>query len=178
MISTDYQAQAENFLKKFNIEFKIIKCKLQVCPDWDKCSPFQFDKVMIPHSHGFKYRATFSRDNKVFEIDYWSSLNDTYRDSVKSYLNDSHGQAFDKWFEQKLKFLTIKAKKPTAYDILACISGDIGVYEETFEEWASNFGYDADSRKAEQSYNAVCDQSRKMVRFFTSKELEELREIS
>lgn len=45
------------------------------------------------------------------------------------------------------------SKKPTAYDLLACLQkSDPG----SFENFCGDFGYDTDSRKAERTYNAVC----------------------
>jgi hypothetical protein len=44
---------------------------------------------------------------------------------------------------------------PTAADVLGCLCSDAqGVdHGETFEDWASDFGYDTDSRKAERIYH-------------------------
>ena len=44
---------------------------------------------------------------------------------------------------------------PKPAEVLACVAGD---YHSTvgalFEQWADNFGFDSDSRKAEAAYNA------------------------
>ncbi len=46
-------------------------------------------------------------------------------------------------------------EEPTAYDVLYCLISDTTGYEEDFESWASSYGYDADSRKAERIWRAV-----------------------
>ncbi len=44
---------------------------------------------------------------------------------------------------------------PSALDVLSCCLSDaMGVEGETFESWAGNFGYDADSIKALKTFNA------------------------
>ncbi len=46
---------------------------------------------------------------------------------------------------------------PTAVDLLTCLASDVrSVCEgESLEDWASETGYDTDSRKAERTYNAT-----------------------
>ena len=57
----------------------------------------------------------------------------------------------------------IKAKKPTAYDVLACLQK----YDpETFEDFCDNFGYDIDSRSALKIYLAVQDEYNNVIRLF------------
>lgn len=46
--------------------------------------------------------------------------------------------------------------EPTAADVLDCLASDAASIENAkgFEDWASDFGYDIDSRKAEKIYAA------------------------
>lgn len=69
-----------------------------------------------------------------------------------------------------------QGKSPTAYDVLACVSGDV-YSPETFEDFCSEYGYDADSRKAEQTFKAVDKFARKLRAFFSESEIEALSEI-
>lgn len=46
-------------------------------------------------------------------------------------------------------------KKPTHYDVLACLQKS---NPGSFEDFCGDFGYDTDSRKAERTYNAVCSE--------------------
>lgn len=52
-------------------------------------------------------------------------------------------------------------EEPTAADVLNCLASDASGYENarTFEEWASEYGYDPDSRSAERTYNLVAEQT-------------------
>lgn len=175
MITTDYEQQAIDFLTKTDTKLKIIRLATQSCPDWgEKCKAYVIlnrPTVVIPHSHGFKYQVTLSRaGRKDLTFDFWSSINDSYSAEAKK-VQKSNSYKVDDFWAQK------SAKKPTAYDVLTCISGDIGMHDWTFEEFCSDFGYDTDSRQAEKTYNAVCDQSRALARLFNDEELDQLREI-
>lgn len=46
---------------------------------------------------------------------------------------------------------------PTVADVLSCIASDSAGFENSprFEEWAPDYGYDIDSRKAEATFHAV-----------------------
>lgn len=64
-------------------------------------------------------------------------------------------------------------KEPTFYDIFTCLQkSDVG----SFEDFCGEFGYDADSRKAERIYNAVCNEFKGVDRLFGDI-LEEMQEI-
>jgi hypothetical protein len=68
-------------------------------------------------------------------------------------------------------------KAPTAYDVLACISSEVYCPDD-FEEFCSEYGYDTDSRKAEQTFKAVVKQAESLRRIFTSELLDKLAEVS
>lgn len=53
---------------------------------------------------------------------------------------------------------------PTAADVLDCLASDAAGFENarSFEEWASEYGYDTDSRKAEKTYKIVAKQAAKL----------------
>jgi len=68
----------------------------------------------------------------------------------------------------------VNFSKPTAYDILCCLTKyDPG----TFENFCSEFGYDEDSRKAEKIYKAVKDEYQNVCALFSDSEIELLSEI-
>lgn len=48
---------------------------------------------------------------------------------------------------------------PTSADVLGCMLRDIsGIDGNSFEEWAEEYGYDSDSKKAESIYNKIAEQ--------------------
>lgn len=63
------------------------------------------------------------------------------------------------------------------YSVLACVKGDYYYTKErfpTFEDFASEFGYDVDSRQQEKLYKRCLKQAEKLHRVFTPEEIEKL----
>lgn len=67
-------------------------------------------------------------------------------------------------------------KKPSAYDILACLDTYIDT-DMSIDDFASEFGYTKPS-KAIRAYNDSIEQTRKLKELFTTEQLERLAEIS
>lgn len=100
---------------------------------------------------GHHYRITLSRKGKTGRVafDYWGSIADAE-----------------------------KGKEPGAYDVLACISGDINI-PETFADYCSEYGEDSDSIKARQTWKRCDSFARRLRAFFASEtEREELAQIN
>lgn len=72
--------------------------------------------------------------------------------------------------------INAKENAPTAYDVLACISGDVHC-PETFKEFCAEYGYDEDSRKAEQTFKRCRAFAVELQEFFTEQEQADLVEI-
>ena len=68
------------------------------------------------------------------------------------------------------------SEAPSAYDVLACISGDVNC-PDTFKDFCSDYGYDEDSRKAEQTFKRCRALAVKLQGFFTEQEQTDLQEI-
>jgi hypothetical protein len=62
-------------------------------------------------------------------------------------------------YEVELRALMYHAPEPKLADVLNCLALDYSCYinSRSFEDWASELGYDPDSRKAEKIYGAVRD---------------------
>lgn len=50
-------------------------------------------------------------------------------------------------------------KPPKVEDVLDCLASDYTTEATSFEDWASEYGYDTDSRKAERTFKACLRQS-------------------
>jgi len=81
--------------------------------------------------------------------------------------------SFDFWNSQKDMQ---EGKAPTAYDVLACISGDVNC-PDTFEDFCGEYGYDLDSRKAFATFKRCATFAERLQAFFTEEEREALAEI-
>ena len=57
--------------------------------------------------------------------------------------------------------------EPDAEDVLDCLASDAAGIENTrnLEEWCGEYGYDADSRKAEKTYKLCQKQAKDLKRF-------------
>jgi len=55
-------------------------------------------------------------------------------------------------------------EEPTAADVLYCVTADACGYEncDSFEGWCREYGYEPDSRKAEQIHKTVARQTKKL----------------
>lgn len=66
-------------------------------------------------------------------------------------------------------------KKPTAYDVLACLD----IYEGSLDDFVTDFGYeDGKISDVLNTYNAVIDQSLQLQHILPAKALRELQEIN
>lgn len=65
---------------------------------------------------------------------------------------------------------------PSIADVLDCLASDAaGVHNgETFEQWAAEYGFDADSRTAERTYRATYRQAESFARLLGNDALETL----
>lgn len=187
-----YTEQAETFVTKHELEFRAVLVG-DDCPMFceDAQAEREMDRVNVyprkTHIHGKHYRCTFSRKGKGhFTVDFWNS----YADEEENFFAFGSGGGLDNWVTGRENLYWDKyriggkypgrprAKKrivPDAYSVLACIQkSDPG----TFHDFASDFGYDEDSRKAETVYRAVVKEWERVRRFFSADEIEELQEIS
>lgn len=71
-----------------------------------------------------------------------------------------------------------KVPEPTLRDVLHSLVSDADVLESSgFEDWASNLGYDTDSRKAEAIYRACLEIALKLKALIGQDKLDKLREL-
>lgn len=67
---------------------------------------------------------------------------------------------------------------PSVVDVLACLASDASAIDHaTFDEWANEYGYDPDSRKAEATYKACLACGLALRNMLGEAGLVELREI-
>ena len=69
-----------------------------------------------------------------------------------------------------------RAPEPKPADVLHCVLLDSEVLDYPFEQWASEFGYDSDSRKAEATYKACLETAMQLYRLIGPETIRELRE--
>jgi len=67
----------------------------------------------------------------------------------------------------KAKMRGYRAATPKVSDVLDCLASDSSGYDNArnFEDWASEYGYDTDSRKAYATYQTVAEQAKALKHF-------------
>jgi len=182
-MKTNYQKQATDFLTKTGTTFKteFIKNDYHFVGDTEKRDI---------------YKITLSRGQRVYSFNFGQSINNS---GIKIRLRTSgritQSYAILPEFMTKGKFDIVKFKRwyhstkyqlanidevmegiaPSEYDVLTCITK---YNPDTFENFCYEFGYDTDSKKAEKTYNAVCDEYKNVCALFSDTELSELQEIN
>jgi len=173
---SEYTERAERFLQENGLEFRAVLVGSD-CPMF--CKDAKDDKDMdqiekFPrrsHIHGKHYRCTVSGKGRHVSFDFWNSYSDEEHNAKKR--GEWGNPGYYDW-DVAMKVRKEPKRTPIAYDLLACLQKcDVG----SFENFCGDFGYDEDSRSAERTYDAVRDEWRKVQRFFTVQELEQLQEI-
>ncbi len=176
-VLSDYDQQAEDFLTKTNTTFKAEFKRNDLYFTGDK------DKRDI-------YEITLKRGDREFIFEFGESLNNSGfyytkgRQKIELDRKLLETKNLGSYIKNKLDWSFLNNGKsdivhipaaPTAYSVLACLTKyDCG----TFEDFCSEFGYDSDSRTAEKTYKAVCNEWLNVQRLFNDTEIEILQEIS
>lgn len=178
----DYQKQAIDFLKKANasIEIKFLHTGKHFAEDKE-------DRDI--------YDITISKANRKMTLKFGNSIANSgqyimhFGDYAKITLSEDFDQAPRPKMVKELSRITGQSmlfggdryrknkdfKRPTEYDILACLTK----YDpETLENFCANYGYDEDSKTAEKVYNACTKEYKDLLTIFTDEEMTELQEIN
>lgn len=180
---SQYTEQAEKFLTDNGLEFRVVLVGSD-CPTFcaDSEKDFEMDKVDVyprkSHIHGKHYRCTLSKKGKGHvSFDFWNSYSDEEFNFVRANSHSVDEKTVSRVLgkgNNMTPLINRKRRTVSAYDLLACIQkNDPG----TFEDFCSDFGYDNDSRKAEQVYHSVQAEWKKVQRLFTASEIKALQEI-
>ena len=99
----------------------------------------------------FEYEFTFTKGKASIGVPYSCGADQEEEDPYNWHYNKTGGNLK----RRSLMKPTPKASKlPKACEVFGRICSDgLEAHEASFEEWASNFGYDTDSRSAEKIYH-------------------------
>lgn len=132
----------------------------------------QADNFLSKHGITFKYinlGSEVSRINPKRNNYKYSAIFERFSDKTQRMLSVS----FD--FHDSISNYEKNIKRIYAYDILASLTK---YNPGMFSDFCNEYGYDADSRKAFATYEAVCEEWKKVSSFFTEEELEEMQGIN
>lgn len=146
---SEYTEQANRFLEQNGIKFRATLSDSKT-PPWSE-----------DHA-GHHYRVTFSKPRRIATVD------------AEHTVDKSKRLVFDFW--GSIADAEAGRTEIEPYDVLACVSGDIHC-PETFEDYCGEMDENADSIKAKQAFNRVSRFAKRLRRFFTEQEIEQLQEI-
>lgn len=161
-METNYNKQAIDFLQDTETTLEVVETVPQIPAPWDSTH----------NDRHISYSVTLKNKNHSYTFNYWGSENDyniTKLEKEKSQLFSSY--TTNEQIKKKLHEIVM----PTAYDILACL---LPMYEDTLEDFCNAFGYDTDSRIAEEAYRRCIEQDRNLRKLFTHEQLDQLAEIN
>jgi hypothetical protein len=121
------------------------------------------------------WAVTIVRNGESFQTEYsMGAAHRHYQNNKPIRLKSYHLTHFD-----CAQYNRTKPDNPTLADVLYCLSADAAGIEDgiAFENWAADYGYSVDSRKAEASYNACRDEYFGLLRLFGYEGLRELHEL-
>ncbi len=147
-MKSEYELQAEKFLADCGITFEA-KFLFH--------GPYWTDEKETRDV----YSLILKRSGKIFETRFGNSIAHSGGDYRK--------KVGGVW-----RFGRYPRRAPHAYDLLTCLTK---YHPGTFEDFCSEYGLDADSRKAFDTYQNVLKEWGEVSRFFTSDEIEKLGEI-
>jgi hypothetical protein len=160
---------------------------------WSQSRNFDPANVKHPENKSLNWKVTLLyRNRPVIETDYMAGIGHSpaYKDArkigrgvslgceaaingeVETGYRHKYNEAMD-WTEPKRKELLL----PDTCDVIHSLLLDGNAIDHpSFEDWASDFGYDTDSRKAETMYRACLDIGLKLRASLGDELLRELRD--
>lgn len=192
--ASKYVQQGREFLEATATSMQVLEAVPQKAPAWEDTSEAM--RKLKAKAKPIHYAITLKNARGSYTFDFWGSIRDAEMVALAKEA-DQHGNSQSPAYFAVLDFLKSKGSEivspimavrsgklegkvrelvqPNEYTVLACLHDYTG---DSFEDFCANYGYDADSRRAEAVYKAVCEQERNMRRLFTHEELEALAEIN
>jgi len=149
----NYEAKAASFLKRHNMKLEIRTVEDR-CPDWGVTSKSEYACPNCGSVHGNRYRITIRRKDP------------------EKYPSRPKIISFYFWGSYNDK---LQGNRPTAYDVLASLDPYI---PDNFVDFVEYFGYTNDLRAAEKIFVSANKLCKRLHKFFTDKQMEELTEIA
>lgn len=128
------------------------------------------------------YDVTLSTPRGEYSFMFWDSIHNTQitNMTLEQYVKDKYKcELYDLTYVDKTKasrdLQILKENSiPDEYDVMSRFQlSDVG----TFKDFCDEFGYDTDSRSAEQIYLAVNDEYKNLCKIFTQDQLEKIADL-
>lgn len=192
------------FCKTLNLTFTVSPPKVKI-EGYDPKKKVEYDKyptIMIAYIVDFtrtdnKRSEHFDYSMGIGHIN-WSKLEESYKTNKLWRLNLTRDEeqmlatamrrgahSFPRFTDVPLyadlclKIAIHQKLQPDGWEVLACCARDgvDALFDNgSFEDWASNYGYDPDSRSAERIFNQTRECGLKVLRLVDKKDMEQLRD--
>lgn len=182
METTDYNKQANDFLRKTSatMEINFSHNGKHFVDDKQNRDIYKVTISKGTRSFTFKFGQSIAKSGLRLQMGKKRILIEL-PNAAKHLGQKKNETALRYWIKRHIDFDILPIDKitypeqPTPYDVLACLQKyDVG----NFEDFCCEFGYDTDSRRAEKTYQAVCQEYDKLCTIFTGDEMELMREIN
>jgi hypothetical protein len=160
----DIQADFFEFAEKHNLKMEYKSIPTRTDYDTGEFESFHFDITI--NGETFQYSMGLGHSPFMQKKGNYNLKVRTVEE-LKKIIRTETGYKFEQWLYPA----------PTLIDVIYSISMDSDVLGQSFESWASDFGYDTDSRKAEKTYRDCQDNANKLIRIVGLDNIETLREI-
>ena len=181
MKTTDYNKQANNFLRKTGatIEIKFSHNGKHFVDDKQTRDIYKITISRGTRSYTFDFGQSIAKSGLMFRYGV-RDIPIILPENKQELATPKNESLLRNWIRLNLNSdihrndKIIYPEAPTPYDILVCLQKyDIG----SFEDFCNEFGYDSDSRAAEKTYKAVLEEWLNVCRIWKDSEIEELQEI-
>lgn len=120
-----------------------------------------------------EWRVSLMKGKTKFETPFYTGFG--HRKQVQAMPTPPYRKgtlAYEQWAKS-----AFKPQAPHAADVMHSLLLDGEAINESFTDWADNYGYDSDSIKALRTYEQCCATGKELRKLFTHAELETLREM-
>lgn len=183
LTAAEIRIKVDEILTAANVTMSVVNAGVRIVkPEKDKCScPGDYSPPMRPYEQD-AWRITFK---KIVGGHSTKTVGEVSFDYFTGVGNRKLPKGYVAGYDRKANYGTLaweqnealkKPVKPTAADVLYCLVSDGQAMHQSFYDWASDFGYDTDSLKAFETYNACCKSGRDLRVVFTSEQVRAIEE--
>ena len=158
--SKQIEKNVEAKLLELNIEYSVVYIGERKRENWD-CDA---------------WNVTFKKKDKSFSTEYYTGLGRrTFKNKIAERNEPTSNKKsvhYAQWVEHN-----IVPVKPNDAGVLHSLCMDSQAIDDSFDNWASGYGYDADSLKAFNIYQQCCKIAKEMLQVFSYKDISKFNEL-
>jgi hypothetical protein len=114
-----------------------------------------------------EWRATFTKDKVSISFAYFTGTGHRKIPKASAHEAARMRRAYGNTCERQPAYKALfKPVAPDAASVLYCLLLDASANNQSFLDWCSDFGYDSDSIKAQNTYNECCKTAQELRKVF------------